>query len=962
MSGVRAGVLLRQVRRFLQGQRGGESADGELLERFRRQDDDTAFAALVERHGAHVWGVCRRLLRHHQDAEDVFQATFLVLARKASAVRNGAAVGSFLHGVAHRLALRARADAARRRLHESRVPRPAPADPADLSWGDVRGVLDEELARLPEVLRAPLVLCYYEGQTQDEAARQLGWKKRTVKARLERGRRLLRGRLARRGLDLGAALAAPLLASEAPAAALVDSTVRAALPFKGGSTAGLSASVAALARGGLQAMFLGKLQAAAVGLLAVVLLGTAGVLLTQAPRAAAPADPPPKAAKQGPVDRAGDLLPAGAVIRLGTVRFRHDGNGLTGLAFLPDGKTLISAADRDSVRFWDAATGRTLREIRTEPLSIRSFALSPDGKRFAVGGFLPNEGNRPTAGAVRVYDTAGGKMIRTFSRSGDDTDHCALAFTPDGKLLLSLGARSGKLRVEEIASGVELLRHSFPSDVVNYLALSRDGETLAVASGPNTRKLFVWRWQSGEEPRQLTVGERVGRDLSFSPDGKRLAECSDTDSTIRLWDVARGKLLHKLEPPREESASYLYMVFTPDGKGLAASGYRRSWDGLIDLWDPASGRFLRRIDAAGGPTARLALSPEGGRIAAAGDHTIRVWDLASGKELADDDEAHRGYVGHIVAAGSVAATASDDHTVRVWDVATGRQRLRLTHDNWVRGIALSPDGKLLVSSSLDDTVRLWDLSNGREIYRLPGHGAHGGRRVVGLTADGRRFLSWGEDYYLRVWDVKTGKALKEHRTRPTGVKVPDDDEDAAERDMRFLRAGEGAFSADGKMFVLGIGARTFVFDVDTGKEVRVLDTEQRSADAMAVSGDARLLLTGSWGKAIQTRLTDGRMRLSAAEEHPLELWDLAAGKRLQSISLPGATSGPVAFSADGKTMATTVEKPEGRIRLWDVASGEERPSIGGLPGRATALAFTPDGRYLLAAMSDTSALVWKLKP
>src|SRR5262249_17377719 len=157
--------------------------------------------------------------------------------------------------------------------------------------------------------------------------------------------------------------------------------------------------------------------------------------------------------------------------------------------------------------------------------------LSPDGKRFAVGGFLPDEGNRPTAGAVRVYDTAGGKVVRTFSRGGDDTDHCALAFTPDGKLLLSLGARSGKLRVEEMDTGAELLRHSFPGDVVNYLALSRDGETLAVATGPNSRKLFVWKWQSGEEPRQLPVVDRVGHDLCFSPDGKRLAECSDTDST-----------------------------------------------------------------------------------------------------------------------------------------------------------------------------------------------------------------------------------------------------------------------------------------------------------------------------------------------------------------------------------------------------------------------------------------------
>jgi WD40 repeat protein len=651
---------------------------------------------------------------------------------------------------------------------------------------------------------------------------------------------------------------------------------------------------------------------------------------------------------------------------MGTVRFRHEGSGLAGLAFLPDGKTLVSAAEShgqsDLIRFWDAATGRPLRDFHTHPLSIRAFALSPDGKRFAVGGFLPNEGARPTAGAVRVYDTATGKEVRTFARGGDDTDHCNLAFTPDGKLLVSLGARSGILRVEEIASGAELLRHSFPGDGINHLALSPDGETLAVISGPNTRKLFVWRWTAGEEPRQLPVVERVGRDLCFSPDGKRLAECSDDDSTIRLWDVAAGKILYKLDPPRDDSYWHWYMAFAPDGKAMLATGYHGAWEGVIHLWDPANGRFLRRIDASGGSTGRLAVSADGRRLAAGGDHTIRVWDLASGKELAGDDEAHRGHVSRILAAGGVAATASDDHTVRVWDLATGRQRLRLHHDKWVRAVALSPDGKHLVSSSLDDTVRLWDLATGREIYRLPGHGEHGGRRAVSFNADGRRFLSWGDDFYLRVWDAKTGKALHEHRIRPTGIKVPDDDDGDAEREMRFLSSGEGAFSADGKAFVLGIGARAFVFDVDTGKEVRVLDTGQRSPDAIALSPDGKLLLLGSWGKAIETRLTDGRRRLSAAEVHPLDLWDLTTGKRLRSIDLPGTTSGPVAFSADGQTMATTVDRPSGRIRMWDVTSGEERPAIDGLPGRATALAFTPDSRHLLSAMSDTSALVWKLKP
>lgn len=193
-------------------------SDRELLERFCRLREEAAFAALVHRHAPLVWTVCRRILPQAHDAEDAFQATFFVLARKARAVRWQDSVGGWLYTVARRLALKARAEAARRRARERAV---APAAPPGLPAAPTHGIghiVDEEFERLPKAYREPLLLCCLQGKTREEAARELGWTRGQVKAGLERGRSMLRDRLAGRGLAAPAAIAAALLVRYAPRA------------------------------------------------------------------------------------------------------------------------------------------------------------------------------------------------------------------------------------------------------------------------------------------------------------------------------------------------------------------------------------------------------------------------------------------------------------------------------------------------------------------------------------------------------------------------------------------------------------------------------------------------------------------------------------------------------------------------------------------------------------------------
>jgi RNA polymerase sigma factor (sigma-70 family) len=278
--------VLQHVRKMVAGQSAGSLSDGELLERFARHRDEAAFAALVQRHAVMVLSVCRRVLHHVQDAEDACQAAFLVLARKAGSIRKQESVGSWLHGVAYRIAANLKRSIARRSAHEGPFSDVPQADTTgQVTWQEVRALLDEELQRLPRHYRAPLVLCYLEGKTRDEAAQELGWGLGALRGRLERGRDLLRLRLTRRGLTLSAALLATALtentSSSAPPVALTSAVVKAATLLAGGQAAYpvVSARVAVLLQGALRTMFLNRIKTVVPALLAVVALGVGGGLL-----------------------------------------------------------------------------------------------------------------------------------------------------------------------------------------------------------------------------------------------------------------------------------------------------------------------------------------------------------------------------------------------------------------------------------------------------------------------------------------------------------------------------------------------------------------------------------------------------------------------------------------------------------------------------------------------------------
>jgi RNA polymerase sigma factor (sigma-70 family) len=272
-------------------------SDQELLGRFVDRQDRAAVAALVKRHGPMVRGVCMRLLRRESDADDAFQATFLILLRQARSIRKRRSLGSWLYGVAFRTAQKAKTDAAQRRARERQVKSTSPDEPwREVAWREICATLDEELQALSEQYRAPLVLCYLEGRTRDETAQQLGWSLRTLQRRMERGREILRARLTRRGLTLSIGLLASALSEHGTAAPLpaplLNLTVKAVLSLTGrAAAAGLSSGpAAALAKEVLKAMYISKLTTLATILVAAALGVTGAGLCSFRTTAAEQAD------------------------------------------------------------------------------------------------------------------------------------------------------------------------------------------------------------------------------------------------------------------------------------------------------------------------------------------------------------------------------------------------------------------------------------------------------------------------------------------------------------------------------------------------------------------------------------------------------------------------------------------------------------------------------------------------
>jgi RNA polymerase sigma factor (sigma-70 family) len=971
-------TVLRHLRTSSGAQAGAK--DGQLLEQFVAYHDEAAFAVLVQRHGRMVYGVCMRILRNTHDVEDAFQATFMILARRAASILPRENVANWLHGVAYRTALKARMLMAKRGNKERELgKRAALQTPEERLWQDVLPLLDQELSNLPETYRIPIVLCDLEGKTRRDAAQQLGWPEGTVAGRLARGRTLLAKRLTRRGvLPSAALLSGGLLAEYAGAAnvppALVQTTIHTALAFAAGAGARatngfIPAKLTALSRGVFRTMLISKLKKTVALLLVAALLITAvglGARQVLAEVAAVDAEAVPVIAQDAaPAPTLAKVVPPSEdTHRLGSTRFRH-GDTVFFVAYVAGGKQLVTAGHDLTIRLWEATSGKEIRRFhRPEgaapkdsgaedkpampagmmsmsvdgmPQAAFPVAVSPDGQYVAA-----------LAGAsVCVWDIATGKRLHTLKAPAPQAGQLkgaipilqlgiqSLGFSGDGKRLLA-PMPGNRILSWDVATGKSL--GDAAADVVmsaggSTSVISADGKYLAWTDfnlPQQSMNIRVKDLTTGKEVAEIKASPGDAKNLAFAPDGKTLAWTLIRDG-IQLFEIGTDAEPRTIGKQGQRFKRITSFCFSPDGSMVALS----AGDRTIQLWDVKADKLLKEFGESE--------SPASGRrvfIVAIGESSIRNDDLAFSPD------------------GKTLAAGLGGNVVRQFDTATGKEIALAEngHSRTVSGLQLGRNGTTLTTAAARDSVRLWDLSRSHEIAKLP---LTVQSNCFALSPDGTRaYVAQGGT--VELWDIASGKRVE-------GFKLD-----------KILLATL-TLSPDGKTLAGRTldGGRILLWDAATGKALPGLDDEPPPAPGAvaAVLTERTGVTTGEIVFSL-----DGRYIAGADATRRLCLWDRATGARLWDNAVPLAhVVQRFAFSADSHTLA--VLHADSTVSLVETSSGQKRATLGqprtpvgrgnamfvvaGLPqsfdeGPHT-LAFSPDGCHLATSHAEPGTHLWDLR-
>ncbi len=599
------------------------------------------------------------------------------------------------------------------------------------------------------------------------------------------------------------------------------------------------------------------------------------------------------------------------------VRIMDSDEAITALAVSPDESRVVTGGRSGSLRFWDAEGKPLGKPMKGHVGHIQSLAFSPDGKTIVSAG--------KDDISLRLWNVESGSAVGEILK-GHKKPPRGVAFSPDGKMIVSASLDQTLRRWDAAtgqAIGEPLAGHS---DGVASVAFSPDGKL--IVSGSYDNSLRLWNALTGQamgEP--LTGHEDVVGSVAFSPDG-RLVVSGSADATLRLWDVATGKPIG--DPLRRHRQAVHSVAFSPDGK-LVVSG---SGDHAVRLWDVDTrkqiGESLKgHTDEVTGVT----FSRDGTQIYSSSfDMTLRRWiafdEISGGRAFKGASASLQSVAFSPAPDGKMIASGGRDELVHRWDANTGAAigKPLAGHAGAIYSMAFSPDGKRIASAGEDMALRQWDADSGAPIGSpLVGHG--GTIYGVAFSPDGTRLLSAGEDSVLRLWDVASGAAI--------GPPL------AGHQDIVY---GVAFFPPDGRVFVSASGDRTLRrWDGITGAAIgQPLEGHGKTVNSVAVS-----------------RVVQNTQRIvSGSDDMTLRLWDAASGASIGK-PLSGHTHfvNSVAFSPDGRHIVSGSK--DRTVRLWDASTGA--PVGAPLEGHTDSIfsvVFSPDGKHVASAAADTTVRRW----